>query len=43
MSNYGINFVFGNLNPRGGGERLTLVTMRSTLNAGIKSFDLTTL
>lgn len=38
-----VNFVFGNLNSRGGGERLTLVTMRSALNAGVKSFDLTTL
>jgi alpha-1,2-mannosyltransferase len=43
MINDRINFVFGNLNSRGGGERLTLVTMRSALNAGVKSFDLTTL
>jgi len=38
-----VNFVFGNLNSRGGGERLTLVTMRTALNMGVKSFDLTTL
>jgi glycosyltransferase involved in cell wall biosynthesis len=43
MGKNDINFVFGNLNSRGGGERLTLVTMRSTLNIGIKTFDLTTL
>lgn len=37
-----INFVFGNLNQRGGGERLTLVTMMAVINMGMK-FDLTTL
>jgi hypothetical protein len=30
------------LNPCGGGERLTLVTMKAMLNMGINSFDLTT-
>jgi len=43
MTNSEVNFVFGNLNSRGGGERLTLVTMRTALNMGVKSFDLTTL
>src|ERR1044071_724666 len=43
MVNRKVNFVFGDLNSRGGGERLTLVTMKATLNKGIKSFDLTTL
>jgi alpha-1,2-mannosyltransferase len=43
MINNEVNFVFGNLNSRGGGERLTLVTMRAALNMGVKSFDLTTL
>jgi glycosyltransferase involved in cell wall biosynthesis len=38
-----INFVFGDLNSRGGGERLTLVTMKAAYNMGIKFFDLTTL
>jgi len=43
MVNSKINFVFGNLNQRGGGERLTLVTMKATQNIGVRSFDLTTL
>jgi glycosyltransferase involved in cell wall biosynthesis len=43
MSNKHVNFVFGNLNPCGGGERLTLVTMKAMLNMSLKSFDLTTL
>ncbi len=42
MSHQTVNFVFGNLNPCGGGERLTLVTMKVMLNMGINSFDLTT-
>ena len=42
MSHGMVNFVFGNLNPCGGGERLTLVTMKAMLNMGINSFDLTT-
>jgi glycosyltransferase involved in cell wall biosynthesis len=37
-----VNFVFGNLNPCGGGERLTLATMLAMLKMGINSFDLTT-
>lgn len=43
MLNKGVNFVFGNLNPCGGGERLTLVTMKAMLNTTGKPFDLTTL
>jgi glycosyltransferase involved in cell wall biosynthesis len=43
MLNKGVNFVFGNLNPCGGGERLTLVTMKAMLTTNVKSFDLTTL
>lgn len=38
-----VSFVFGNLNPCGGGERLTLVTMKAMLNMGVNFFDLTTL
>ena len=37
-----INFVFGDLNPCGGGERLTLVTMQAIMKMGINFFDLTT-
>ena len=36
------NFIYSNLNPCGGGERLTLVTMRSMIEMGI-DIDLTTL
>jgi glycosyltransferase involved in cell wall biosynthesis len=43
MVNKEVNFVFGNLNSRGGGERLTLVTMKAALSIPVKSFDLTTL
>jgi glycosyltransferase involved in cell wall biosynthesis len=43
MLNDAVNFVFGNLNSCGGGERLTLVTMNAMLNATGRSFDLTTL
>jgi alpha-1,2-mannosyltransferase len=42
MSHQTVNFVFGNLNACGGGERLTLVTMKAISNMGINSFDLTT-
>ena len=35
------NIVFGDLNPCGGGERLSLVTMQALLGMGI-DFDLTT-
>jgi glycosyltransferase involved in cell wall biosynthesis len=42
MPHQTVNFVFGNLNPCGGGERLTLVTMKAMLNMGINYFDLTT-
>ena len=38
-----VNFVFGDLNPCGGGERLTLVTMQAIMKMGINFFDLTTL
>jgi len=37
-----VNFVFGDLNPCGGGERLTLVTMQAIMKMGINFFDLTT-
>jgi glycosyltransferase involved in cell wall biosynthesis len=37
-----VNFVFGDLNPCGGGERLTLVTMQAIMKMGIDFFDLTT-
>jgi glycosyltransferase involved in cell wall biosynthesis len=43
MSHQTVNFFFGNLNPCGGGERLTLVTMKAILNMGINSIDLTTI
>lgn len=43
MTNNEVNFVFGNMNSRGGGERLTLVSMIAALNTPVKSFDLTTL
>ena len=36
------NFIYSDLNPCGGGERLTLVTMKSILEMGI-NIDLTTL
>ena len=38
-----VNFVFGDLNPCGGGERLTLVTMQAIMKMGINIFDLTPL
>ncbi|HXV87504.1 MAG TPA: hypothetical protein VD710_00250 [Nitrososphaeraceae archaeon] len=43
MTNNEVNFVFGNMNSRGRGERLTLVSMLAALNTPVKSFDLTTL
>jgi len=36
------NFVYSDLNPCGGGERFTLVTMQAVLEMGIE-IDLTTL
>jgi glycosyltransferase involved in cell wall biosynthesis len=37
-----VNFVFGNLNSCGGGERLTLITMQALMKMGEGPFDLTT-
>lgn len=42
MTNNEANFIFGNMNSRGCGERLTLVSMIAALNTPVKSFDLTT-
>jgi len=36
------NFVYSDLNPCGGGERLTLLTMQAVLDMGV-DIDLTTL
>lgn len=41
MVNKKVNIVFGNLNS-GGGEGLTLVTMKATSNTSVKFFDPTT-
>ena len=38
-----VNIVFGDLNPCGGRERLTLVTMQAIMKMGINVFDLTIL
>ena len=35
------NVIFGDFNPCGGGERLSLITMQALLGMGI-DFDLTT-
>ena len=43
MTNNEANFVFGNMNSRGCGERLTLASMIAALNTAVKSFDLTTI